>query len=205
MIRLTLATLLIVAGCEESNPPPPVNTDKPKPLTAADYIPLADGQRLAYRVEAIEPGGKAEGTIGSRIEGTRELEGVPYFKSILQYSESMGGKREVAYYRADDDGVHVRRVTAGKLQPAELVLPNPPEIGSTWRETTTGVELDMRIESVEPVELAGKTYTRCLKVVGQSERGSIEMYYAPGVGLIRATHTMKDGVTMEFWLMPPEL
>lgn len=179
MVRLALAILLIAAGCEESHPPP-VNTDTPKPLTAADYMPLADGQRLAYRVEAIGPGGKVEGTIGSRVEGTREIDDVTYHKRVLTFSESIGEKREVAYLRIDGDGVYVRRVTAGKLQPEELVMPNPPEVDAIWREETSGVPMDMRIEGVQAVEVDGREHKRCLKVVGESERGKLESYFAPG-------------------------
>jgi hypothetical protein len=154
------------------------------------YFPLTDGAKWEYAGRFSSASGREFGVRATaRVDGETLIEGKKYFKLVVTTDLSgvpnMGRQEEVRYYRYAEDGLYVRPGSDpnGKDR---LELPTPVSAGVKWLSGTT----EVKAESAGTVQVGGRQYKGCLKVIIKGADGarSAENYYAPGVGVVKTVY-----------------
>jgi hypothetical protein len=124
------------------------------------------------------------------VDGETLIEGKRYFKMIITTDLSDVpdiGRRmeEVRYYRYAEDGLYFRPGSDPDSKD-RLELPSAASAGVKWISGTT----EVRAESAGTVQVGGRQYKDCLKVIikGADSARSVENYYAPGVGIVKTVY-----------------
>lgn len=119
-------------------------------------------------------------------EGTTLLDGSFYRKMVLKCDGP--GESRVTYSRLLKDGIYSRRSTKPGSQ-EYLELPLPPKVGKRWHHQVENEYLESEIAAIETVEVAGKTYQKCIRVKSWGTIGGMPAYsvtsYAPWVGMVK--------------------
>ena len=101
-----------------------------------------------------------------------------------------GAEPEVSYDRLASDGFYSRKPT-DPASSAELEIPLPVVIGRKWSGDHDGIPVEMELVAIEDLDVAEKTYQRCLKVVSNGVKGGQRVravsYYAPRIGLVKTS------------------
>ncbi|QIF03645.1 hypothetical protein G5S37_19665 [Roseimicrobium sp. ORNL1] len=123
---------------------------------------------------------------------TVTIDGHTYRKMVLRHN-SPGTKNRVTYSRLGKDGIYSRR--SSELTSEEyLELPLPPKIGQKWRYQVGKEHTESEIAAIESVEVAGKTYHKCLRVNSWGTVDGMPAYsvthYAPWVGMVKFASTV---------------
>jgi hypothetical protein len=156
-----------------------------------NYFPLSDGAKWEYAGHFSSVGGKEFGVrAAARVDGQTLIEGKKYFKLVVTTDLSGVpdiGRRmeEVRYYRYAEDGLYFR--PGGDPNGKDrLELPSPVSAGVKWLNGTT----EVKAESAGTVQIGGRQYKDCLKVIIKGADGarSVENYYAPGVGVVKTVY-----------------
>jgi len=185
--HMKLLLILCLVGCS--------------PGYSQEYFPLKDGAQWEYSLEMLAPSGQQVfGRIKTRVDGTRTINGVDYFKVISISSGIGGAEPEINYFRASPDGIYILPGT--KLdQPEQLYLPASPEVGSEWHVQVPESDLHYTVQAIETAELFDKKYENCLKI---SVEGTVRMegsetlsakgvmHLAPSIGTVSSNLTMAN-------------
>jgi hypothetical protein len=161
-------------------------------------FPKADTS-LRYSVVASGPGGKVQGGLTLRNDGTTEIAGKEYQELSFTFDGMPGAKNKTAYSRWTKDGIYTR--SNDKAHTAEyLELPLPPKVGHKWRYQMDGEWVDSEIAAIESVTVGDKVHRECVKVVANGVvdgmRGQITTYYSPRGGVVKSTVNVA-GITLE--------
>jgi hypothetical protein len=181
-----------------------------KPLTE-DFFPLKVGNSWTYR--AIVDGGQGQAGTESTPEPVKmELKvtkadkiGTQECMVLELFFEDKSESSQKEYYARVRDGLAVMRRTYGKedmdLNPPELMLKVPPEVGQTWKwsgkcKDAKG-DFTFAVEKTEKIKAMDKDF-ECLKYIirGMMEGGeklTSERWFARNVGMIRESTIMQQG------------
>jgi hypothetical protein len=167
---------------------------------ADDYFPMSDGAKWVYSVEVLSKHTSAQPSLKGEmvvlIDGEETINGKRYYKQASS-STLPGMEQTVVYLRKTKDGVY----SAGKEGKKErLELPLPPTVGKTWSAETIynnqTIHVACRIADKQKLYVLDKKYKDCIKVSRKNITMSTEMvgYYAPNIGLVKATITAPDNI-----------
>jgi hypothetical protein len=155
-----------------------------------NYFPLTDGATWKYTGRFLpSTGGQYPARLTISIEGTTVISGRRYYKyvtSITTDAPNVPMKLEqVRYYRAEAGGIYF--LPGNDLEGTErLAMPLPIPAGERWISGTD----EVTSQRVGMVEAGGHKYADCVKLTYRQAgiQRTIEDYYAPGVGLIKAVY-----------------
>ncbi|MBI3303020.1 MAG: DUF3179 domain-containing protein [Deltaproteobacteria bacterium] len=151
------------------------------------YFPLAPGNVWLFEQRSLF-NGRVEATeewVLTQQDGKRFVLTSTYRPT--EGSEALGEAKEVVtqeYLTLKEDGLWKAFQPASTAEDAAFVLKLPLQVGTSWKDkqgtytiTRTGLQ----------VELAGRTFSKCVEVTFQDNDGvfTIISLYAPGVGMIR--------------------
>lgn len=169
----------------------------------AEYFAGTAGSRRIYSVRMLVPlTGVVEGTMIVRVDGTADINGRTYSKSVITFDGIPGAGSEVSYGRLGADGIYSRKSTEPQA-PETLEIPLPPDIGRKWSYVQGDLKMDLEISAIEDVDTVEKTYRQCLKVTGIGTKGRNPIkavsYFAPKTGLVKMSME-GSGVLLEMKL-----
>jgi hypothetical protein len=169
----------------------------------SEYFAPHENKRVTYAVKMTARGlGTVEGAAISRGDGTTDIGGKRYYKSVTTIEGILGASSETSYSHLGNDGIYTRKSTDANA-PETLDLPLPPNVGRKWTYRSDDLDLDMEIAAVETLDTAEKSYAQCLKLVGKGTKGkdavSVVFHMAPKIGLVKSTMTA-PGFAMEMTL-----
>lgn len=155
----------------------------------AEYFWASTGARRTYDVKMLIPlAGVVEGVMIVREDGTSEIDGQTYYKTVTSFDGIPGAQPEVSWARLGSDGIYSQK-SEDPTSPETLEIPLPPEIGKKWSYSQDDLRMEMEVAAVEDFDTAEKTYKRCLRIVGNGtkagDRVKAVSYYAPRVGLVK--------------------
>lgn len=169
----------------------------------AEYFSVLPGSRHTYDVTMIIPlVGVVEGTMIVREDGTTDIAGRTYHRSVITYNGIPGAESAVSYVRLAPDGIYSRKSTEPNARD-RLDMPLPLAVGRKWSHTEDNLTMEMEIAAVEDFDTAEKTYKRCVKITGSGTKGrdriKTVLYCAPRIGAVKIC-TERSGVLMEMTL-----
>ena len=136
--------------------------------------------------------GMRYGTVIIHQDGKVTIAGKTYDRFVTTFDRLSGLAPETSYSRLARDGIYSRKTTNPSSRD-ELEIPFPVQVGRKWIFNQDNLALNMEIAAIEDVDIAGKTYRRCLKLVGKGQRETdppeVIFYHAPNVGLVRTSMT----------------
>lgn len=167
-----------------------------------DYFPISESSRWEYKARVVFENGKAvNGTVVNYSAGEVIIQGKRYIKYISTTEFYTGASTtknsEVSYYRIASDGVY-KIDDKHKDQPEYLEMPLPIPIGLTWISQSPGRgEAEVHAENAGSVEVNGRKYEGCLKVVYRLKdaAGTIDYYLAPDIGIVKGVITKSSPIT----------
>lgn len=169
---------LLVVGCST------------QPEGAEYFWTPADFQRV-YDVRMVLPGaGTIAGTLTLRGEGTTEVAGHTYHKTVATFEGLPGFDTEVTYSRLASDGIYSRSSPDPSV-PETLEIPLPPDLGRKWSSAQDDVTMEMEVTAIEDCEAGETSYERCLEITGSGSKAGVAVkdtsYYAPEIGLVKVS------------------
>lgn len=155
----------------------------------AEYFWVSAGARLTYDVKILNPtAGTIEGTMTLREDGTINVAGHTYHKTVTTFQGLPGAGNEVSYTRLAPDGIYSRESPDPSV-PETLELPLPPDLGRKWSTTDDDLTMEMEITAIEDCDTVEKTYKKCIEITGNGSKAGIAVkelsYYAPKTGLVK--------------------
>ncbi len=156
--------------------------------SGAEYFGSTSDERKTFDVIVLGPfGNQIKGVAIVSNRGKETIDGKTYYKTVMTFDGIPGSQPQTSYDRLGADGVYSRKSTAANA-PETLEFPLPPTVGRKWLYTQDDINMEMQVAAIEDFDTANKTYKRCLKVIGNGEKGAapIELtsYYAPKLGLV---------------------
>lgn len=125
-----------------------------------------------------------------------------YRKIELKILSARSSISDITYSRLGSDGVYSRK-SSDTDSPEYLELALPPKVGHRWRYQAGNDDMECEIAALETMEIAGKTYEKCLKVkcwgTMNGRSAYILKYYAPNIGLVKLSSVV-GGVGVEMTL-----
>lgn len=170
----------------------------------SQYFAALQSERQTYSIKMSMPAvGNVEGTAIIRQEGTVEIGGKTYYKSVTTFDGIPGATPETNFYRIADDGIFSRKSTDPNA-PELVEIPFPAEVGRKSTSLLNGASIDVEIAAIETLDTAEKSFPNCLKVIGKGSRPEVSMqtisYYAPKIGLVKKSSMIGSEVAVEMTL-----